>query len=262
MEDTSGPFSSAPDLIEGRHPVLEALRAGRPINRVLLSGAGRHSATAEILHLSQRAGVVVDHIDSAAMKRLSARGDRQGVVAIAAAKQYADLADLIVTAQRAKADPLLVMLDGITDPQNLGAIIRSVDGAGAHGVIVPKRRAAGLTSAVAKSSSGALEFVPVARVTNLVRTLKDLAAAGVWSLGVDPDGTNDFREADYTLPVVIVVGSEGKGLSRVVKEACDAVTAIPMKGQVASLNASVATGLVLYEASRQREKKEPRRAKD
>lgn len=242
-----------PEFIEGRHPVLEALRAGRPINRVILSGGGRHSGVAEILHLAQRAGIVVDRVDAAAMERLSPRGKHQGVAAFAAAKDYAGLNDLLAAPRAAGVPPLVAVLDGITDPQNLGAIIRTVEGVGGHGVVIPKRRAAGLTAAVAKSSSGALEFVPVARVTNLTRSLRDLADAGVWSVGIDPSAEQDFREADYTAPTAIVIGAEGKGLSRVVREACDTVVSIPMRGQVASLNASVAAALALYEALRQRE---------
>ena len=233
--------------------MLEALRAGRPINRIVLSGVGRHSGTAEILHLAQRAGIVVDRVDAAAMDRLSPRGKHQGVVAFAAAKDYAGLHELLDAARAAAAPALIAVLDGITDPQNLGAIIRTVEGAGGHGVVIPRRRAVGLTAVVAKSSSGALEFTPVARVTNLARALRDLGKAGVWSVGIDPEAERDFREADYTVPTAIVIGAEGKGLSRVVREACDAVVSIPMRGRVASLNASVAAALALYEALRQRE---------
>ena len=241
------------DIIQGRNPVLEALRAGRPINKVLLAqGVGRPAAVTEILRLAKEARVIVERVDRRAVDRLSPGGRSQGVVALAAVKGYVDLERLLGIAGERGEPPLLVALDHIEDPHNLGAIIRTADAAGVHGVIIPQRRAAALTASVARASAGAVEYVPVARLGNLSNALARLAKDNVWTVGIDPGGQRDYTEVDYRQPTAIVIGAEGKGISRLVKERCDLLASIPMRGRVASLNASVAAALVMYEAARQR----------
>ena len=237
----------------GRNPVLEALRAGRPINKVLLAeGIGRHSNIAEVVALAKTAGITVDWVDRRAIERLSPGMPSQGVAAIAAAKAYADLDEILQAARQRGEAPLLLLLDGIEDPQNLGAIVRSADGAGVHGVVIPERRAVGLTSAVARASAGAIEYVPIAREGNLSNAIARLKKEGVWVVGVDAAAERDYTLVDFKQPTAIVIGGEGKGVSRLVKERCDLLASIPMRGKVTSLNASVAAALVMYEAVRQR----------
>ena len=241
------------DVVEGRNPVLEALRAGRPINKILIAqGVVQPAVVVEILRLAKEAGALVERVDRRAVDRLSTTGRSQGVVALVAVKTYADLDQLLEIGRIRGEPPLLILLDGIQDPHNLGAIIRTADGAGVHGVVIPGRRAAGLTASVARSSAGAVEHVPVARVGNLSNAMARLAKDNVWTVGIDPSGSSDYTEVDYRQATAIVVGAEGKGLSRLVKERCDILASVPMLGKVASLNASVAAALVMYEAMRQR----------
>lgn len=241
------------DVVEGRNPVLEALRAGRPINKILIAqGVVQPAVVVEILRLAKEAGALVERVDRRAVDRLSTTGRSQGVVALVAVKTYADLDQLLEIGQIRGEPSLLILLDGIQDPHNLGAIIRTADGAGVHGVVIPERRAAGLTASVARSSAGAVEHVPVARVGNLSNAMARLAKDNVWTVGIDPSGSSDYTEVDYRQATAIVVGAEGKGLSRLVKERCDILASVPMRGKVASLNASVAAALVMYEAMRQR----------
>ena len=241
------------DVIEGRNPILEALRAGRPINKILIAqGVGQPAVVAEILLLAKEAGALVERVDRRAIDRLSTTGRSQGMIALVAVKTYADLDQLLEIGRIRGEPPLLILLDGIQDPHNLGAIIRTADGAGVHGIVIPERRAAGLTASVARSSAGAVEHVPVARVGNLSNALARLAKDNVWTVGIDPSGSSDYTEVDYRQATAIVVGAEGKGLSRLVKERCDILASVPMRGKVASLNASVAAALVMYEAMRQR----------
>ena len=236
--------------------MLEALRAGRPINKLLIAeDVGRHSAVAEILGLARHHGVVVERTDRRALDRLSLSPTHQGILAFAAVKDYAGLDDLFAAAKVKDQPPLFVALDGIVDPQNLGAVLRTAEGAGAHGVIIPERRAVGLTAAVARASAGAVEHIPGAREGNLATTLVNLGERAVWTVGVDPKGTQEYTTADYTQPTALVMGAEGRGLSQLVRERCDLLVSIPMMGKVASLNASVAAALVLYEALRQRRSK-------
>lgn len=241
------------DVVEGRNPVLEALRAGRPINKILIAqGVVQPAVVVEILRLAKEAGALVERVDRRAIDRLSTTGRSQGVVALVAVKTYADLDQLLEIGRIRGEPPLLILLDGIQDPHNLGAIIRTADGAGIHGVVIPGRRAAGLTASVARSSAGAVEHVPVARVGNLSNAMARLAKDNVWTVGIDPSGSSDYTEVDYRQATAIVIGAEGKGLSRLVKERCDILASVPMRGKVASLNASVAAALVMYEAMRQR----------
>jgi len=241
------------DVVEGRNPVLEALRAGRPINKILIAqGVVQPAVVVEILRLAKEAGALVERVDRRAIDRLSTTGRSQGVVALVAVKTYANLDQLLEIGRIRGEPPLLILLDGIQDPHNLGAIIRTADGAGVHGVVIPGRRAAGLTASVARSSAGAVEHVPVTRVGNLSNALTRLAKDNIWTVGIDPSGSSDYTEVDYRQATAIVIGAEGKGLSRLVKERCDILASVPMRGKVASLNASVAAALVMYEAMRQR----------
>ncbi|MEE9285043.1 MAG: 23S rRNA (guanosine(2251)-2'-O)-methyltransferase RlmB [Dehalococcoidia bacterium] len=241
------------DVIEGRNPVLEALRSGRAINKIIVArDSARRSAMAELLDLARRAKVPVERVDRRAVQRISVTGHSQSVVALAAARPYDDLDGLIAESKRRGEPALYVLLDGIEDPHNLGAVLRTADAAGVHGVVLPARRAAGLTAAVGRASAGAMEYVTVARVPNLVRAMEQLGREQVWTVGVDPAGGRDYTQVDYRQPTAIIIGAEGKGLSRLVKDRCDLLASIPMKGRVASLNASVAAALVMYEAMRQR----------
>ncbi len=233
--------------------MVESLRAGRPINRILLSrNVQRHSIIAEILRLSREQGIPVEYVDDAAIRKYSIIGASQGVIALAAAKDYISLDDLLKITKSKQEPALYCVLDGIEDPQNLGAILRTADATGFHGIIVRTRRAAGLTATVAKVSAGAIEYVPVARVTNIAHSLEILKVAGVWTIGIDMHGTRDYTEVDYKMPMAVVIGGEGKGISELVRKRCDILARIPMKGRISSLNASVAAALVMYETFRQR----------
>ncbi len=195
---------------------------------------------------------MVEHVDSRVIQNLSSTGHSQGVVAMVATKDYVDLDYLLETSQLRTDLPLYIILDGIEDPHNLGAVLRTADAAGAHGVIIPQRRAVGLTAAVSRTSAGAVEYIPVARVRNIPQSIRHLQQVGVWTIGIDMAGDESYTQADYRQPVALAIGAEGKGLSRLVKERCDQIVSIPMKGHVASLNASVAGALAMYEAVRQR----------
>jgi 23S rRNA (guanosine2251-2'-O)-methyltransferase len=241
------------DIIEGRNPVVEALRAQRPINRILLSkNIQRHSVIAEILRISRELGIPIEYVDDRAIEKYSSTGASQGVIALAAAKDYISLDDLLKITRSKNEPAFYCALDGIEDPQNLGAIIRTADAAGVHGIIVRSRRAAGLTAVVAKVSAGAIEYVPVARVSNIANSLEILKIAGVWIIGIDMHGTQDYTTVDYKVPVALVIGGEGKGVSDLVRKRCDVLARIPMRGHLNSLNASVAAALVMYEAFKQR----------
>ncbi|MDR7417693.1 MAG: 23S rRNA (guanosine(2251)-2'-O)-methyltransferase RlmB [Armatimonadota bacterium] len=238
--------------IEGRHPVLEALRAGRPLRKLVVT---RGAASSHVLHHlvgeARRRGVPVQEVDPAVLDRLAQTRTPQGVIAYAAAYTTVDLDDVLARGRTRGESPLLLLLDGIEDPGNLGAILRSADAAGVHGVVIPRHRTARLTPAVAASSAGAIEHVPVAQVTNLARAIERLKAEGVWVIGADPGAREALYEARLLPPVAVVVGGEGRGLSRLVRERCDALVRIPMYGATASLNASVAAGVLLFEVRRQ-----------
>ena len=241
------------DVIEGRNPVLEALKAERPINRLLLSrDIKRHSIIGQILYHARQSGIVVEYVDSHLIQKLSLTGHSQGVLAMVAVKNYIDMESLLEGSRQSDDLPFYIVLDGIEDPHNLGAILRTADAAGAHGVIIPRRRAVGLTVAVSRASAGAVEYVPVAKVSNIPQTVRKLREKGLWTVGVDMTGDGDYTQADYRRSVALVIGAEGKGLSRLVKERCDQLVTIPMKGHISSLNASVAAALVMYEVMRQR----------
>ncbi len=242
-----------PDVIAGRQPVLEALRSGRPVNRLLLArDSGRHSVIGEILHLAQSSRIPVDFVSRLVLDEASGDVAHQGVLAYAASKSYVTLDELLVKSREKGEQPLYCVLDGIEDPQNLGAILRTSGASGIHGVVIRSRRAVGLTATVSKVSAGAVEHVPVARVSNIAYAIGALQGQGVWVVGIDGAGDCVYTDVDYTVPVAIVVGGEGRGLSDLVRKRCDVVARIPMRGDISSLNASVAAGVVMYEAYRQR----------
>lgn len=238
------------DIIAGRNAVMEALKAGRALDSVLVARGDRQGSISAILARCRDAGILVKETDSRKMDSMAA--NHQGVIALAACKEYATVEELFAVAEAKGEPPFFLVCDELEDPHNLGAILRTAEASGAHGVIVPRRRSVGLTSTVYKASAGAVEYVPVARVTNLVETLKDLKERGVWVYGLDMDG-EDWCATDLTGAMALVVGSEGRGISRLVRENCDFVLSLPMAGRINSLNASVACGIVLYEAARQRQ---------
>jgi 23S rRNA (guanosine2251-2'-O)-methyltransferase len=242
--------------IEGRNPVLEALKAGRPIGKIFLAkNIERHGTIAQILHLAEANGVPVEYVERQAIDRQSESGANQGILAFTTAKEYVSLDDLLNISQEKKEPALYVLLDGLEDPHNLGAIIRTADATGVHGIIIREKRSVGLTPVVEKASSGALEYVPVARVVNISQTIEALKQNNVWVIGIDQSGLTDYTRVDFKAPTAIVIGGEGKGLSDLVKKHCDTLASIPMKGKISSLNASVAAGVIMYEVVRQREER-------
>ncbi len=242
------------DKLTGIHAVKEALEARRPIDRIEIAKGRQDTRVEEIVQLARKQGVPVRFEDRGQLDRLANSKDHQGVVALAAARAAATLEDILAQANGAGPGQLglIVLLDGVEDPHNLGAIIRTTLAAGAHGVVIPERRAVGLTDTVARASAGALAHLPVAKVTNLVRTMEELKEAGYWLVGLDEQADKNYTEVDYTSPVGIVLGSEGQGLHELTRKRCDFVVSLPTTGPVKSLNVSVAAGVVLFEALRQR----------
>ncbi len=255
MENTGGVGETAVDIIEGRNPVIEALRSGRPLTRLLLARTttGRGAIT-EVIQLAREHGVPVEYVERQTIERMSATGASQGIIACAAAKEYAGLDDLLAIPQEKGESALFVVLDGVEDPRNLGAVLRTADATGVHGVIIRSRRAVGLTSTVGKTSAGAIEYVPVARVANIYQAIEKLKKNNVWVTGIDMSGKVDYTGVDFKPPTAIVLGGEGAGLSALVRKSCDSLASIPMKGKVTSLNISIAAAVVLYEVLRQRSK--------
>ncbi len=238
------------DLIIGRNPVTEALKSGRTIEKLMVA-KGSEKTLSKLIAMAKDAGVPVYYNDKSRMDKISGGGSHQGVAAYVSSYVYCEVEDLIARAEEKGEVPFLVILDGIEDPHNLGAILRSADGAGAHGVIIPKRRAVGVTGVVAKASAGAIEYVPVARVSNIPRTIEELKEKGFWIAAVDMSETAYYK-SDLKGRLAIVIGNEGDGISRLVKEKCDFTVSIPMQGRVQSLNASNAAAIVMYEVVRQR----------
>lgn len=238
--------------IEGRNPVIEALKSGRTIDKILIQSGERNGSVKKIIALAREKKIVITEVDKAKLDKMSVTHSHQGVIAFAAAKEYADVSDILEAARNKGEHPFIIIADDLTDPHNLGSVIRTANAAGAHGVIIPKRNSVGLNPVVEKTSAGALEFMPVARVSNLASVIDTLKKENVWVVGADMDGENTIYTHDFSGAVAIVVGSEGKGLSRLVKEKCDFIVRIPMFGQINSLNASVAAALMIYEVVRHR----------
>lgn len=244
------------EFVAGRNSVAEVLKSGRSINKILVAKGERHGAIREIIGQARSQGLVVQEVEPAKLDQITEGVRHQGVVAMVAPVAYAEIEDILGKAQENGEQPFIVLLDELEDPHNVGAILRTSDATGVHGVLLPKRRSSPLTATVAKTSAGAVEYVPVARIGNISQTLKKLKKQGLWVVGADMDGDKNYYEADLTGPIVVVVGSEGQGMGRLTKEECDFVVRIPMKGKITSLNASVACSLLLYEVLRQRELKD------
>ena len=240
------------DVLIGRNAVTEALRAGRGINKILLADGDREGQVSEIVALAKERGIVLQFVERSKIESVASGLRHQGVLAYVAPVAYAELDDILAKAEAAGEPPFLLLLDELEDPHNLGALLRTADATGVHGVLIPKRRSVPLTATVAKTSAGAVEYVPVARIGNISQTLKSLKEKGFWVAGADMDGRQNYYEADLTGPLVLVVGSEGKGMGRLTKEACDFIVKMPMVGKINSLNASVAGSILMYESMRQR----------
>ena len=243
------------DVIEGRNAVIEALRAGRAIDKIYIAKGEVDKTLGHIASRAREAGIVVVEADRRKLDSMSVTHAHQGVLALAAVREYATVAGLLAIAEERGEPPFIVACDEISDPHNLGAILRTAECVGAHGVIIPKRRSAGLTATVDKASAGAAEHVPVARVANMASALRELKEAGLWIYGTAADGASPLWETDLSGPVCLVIGSEGDGMSRVVSEQCDFRVSIPMKGKIGSLNASASAAVVMYEALRHRMQK-------
>lgn len=252
FSDTQRPEEASEGLIEGRNAVTEAIRSGRAINKVFLADGDTDKALGRLAAMAKDAGAVVVRIDRRKLNEMSPTGAHQGIIAAVAAHEYSTVDDILAAAESRGEAPLLVVCDELSDPHNLGAILRTAECAGAHGVIIPKRRSVGLTAVVGKASAGAIEYMPVARVSNIAATLRELKQRGVWIFGTAAEGATRLYEADLTLPAAIVIGNEGVGMSRIVAEQCDFKVSIPMKGRISSLNASAAAAILLYESVRQR----------
>ena len=240
------------NMLEGRNAVTEALSAGRTIDKLFVADGDTDRALGRICAMAKQAGAVVVPTDRRKLDYMSATGAHQGVIAMVAAHDYASIDDILKKAQDAGEPPLIVICDELSDPHNLGAIIRTAECAGAHGIIIPKRRSVGLTAVVGKASAGALEYMPVARVSNITAAIDTLKKAGVWVYGTAAEGDTTLYKADLKSAAAIVIGNEGEGMSRLVSERCDFKVSIPMKGSISSLNASAAAAIMLYEAVRQR----------
>ncbi len=237
--------------IEGRNAVIEAFRSGKTIDKLYVLDGCQDGPVMTIKREAKKQDTLVKYVSKERLDQLSATGKHQGVIAVAAAYEYAEVEDILQAAEEKGEPPFIILLDNIEDPHNLGAIIRTANLAGAHGVIIPKNRAVGLTAVVARTSAGALNYTPVAKVTNLAKTMEELKKKGMWFVCADMDGTLMYR-LDLKGPIGLVIGSEGEGVGRLVKEKCDMVAAIPMQGNIDSLNASVAAGVLAYEIVRQR----------
>ena len=239
-------------IIEGRNAVIEALRAGRPIDKIYIAKGETDAALGHIASKARAAGAVVVDADRRKLDQMSVTHAHQGVIALASVREYVSVADILAFAEEKGEPPFIIVCDEISDPHNLGAVIRTAEASGAHGVIIPKRRSAGLTAIVEKTSAGAVEHVNVARVANLTAAIKELKKAGVWVFGASAGGNTRLWDADFKNSCAIVIGSEGDGMSRLVEENCDFLVSIPMAGRVSSLNASVSAAILMYETVRQR----------
>jgi 23S rRNA (guanosine2251-2'-O)-methyltransferase len=240
------------EYIAGKHSVLEALRSGRTINKIWIAENAQKQLTQPIVAEAKNNGIVVQFVDKRKLDQMAGNIQHQGVVAQAAAYDYVEVKDILARAKERNEEPFILLLDEIEDPHNLGSILRTADCTGVHGVIIPKRRSVGLTAAVSKTSAGAVEYVPVAKVTNLAQTIDQLKELGVWIMGTDVAAKQEVYWSDLKIPLAIVIGNENKGVGRLIKEKCDFLVKLPMFGHINSLNASVAAGVLMYEVVRQR----------
>ena len=244
---TKDKFENHSDIIAGRNPVSEAIRSGRPVDRILIARGEKSGAVVGILAKARDRQIPVKEVDRQKLDYISSGAPHQGIIAFAAVRDYSTVDDIFAYAQSREEPPFIVVLDEVEDPHNLGAVIRTAECAGVHGVIIPKRRSAGLSYTVGKASAGAVEYMRVARITNIPTLIDDLKSRGVWVYGADMNGT-DYRQCDFSGACAIVIGNEGKGISRLVREKCDVIVSLPMKGKINSLNASVAAGILMYRA--------------
>ncbi|MBT1278549.1 23S rRNA (guanosine(2251)-2'-O)-methyltransferase RlmB [Thermoanaerobacter sp. CM-CNRG TB177] len=242
------------DVIFGRNPVMEAIKSGKEIEKIYVSKTAKGNIS-KIINLAKEAGIVVSTTDNETLSKLAGSQNHQGIVALSAVYQYFEVEDLLEYAEQKKEKPFLLILDEITDPHNLGAIIRSAEAFGVHGIIIPKRRAVGVNATVVKTSAGAVEHMKIAKVSNINNTIRNLKERGLWIVGTDVNGGKSFEEIDYDFPVALVIGNEGKGVSKLVLQNCDFVVKIPMKGKINSLNASVAASLLIYQVVSKRKDK-------
>ena len=242
------------NILEGRNPIREAIKAGRNIERLLVAEGEIQGSVKEIVYDAKASGAIVQEVERARLDRISQTGAHQGIIAYVAVKEYVSVEDILKFAKEKGEDPFIVILDGICDPQNLGAIIRSAECAGVHGVIIPERRAVGLTPIVAKCSAGAIEYMRIARVTNISQTIEKLKKENVWVYGASMEGKN-YSRVNMTGACAIVIGAEGEGLSTLVKRNCDCLVSLPQLGKIDSLNASVAAGILIYDCLRQKGEK-------
>ena len=240
------------DVIFGRNSVAEAIKSGRPLDSVMVARGDRSGSIPKIVADAKKAGIVIKEVDPKKLDFVCGHNNHQGIAAFGAVKEYSSVEDIFATAEERGESPFIIICDEIEDPHNLGAIIRTAEAAGAHGVIIPKRRSASLSFTVAKTSAGAVEFMHVARVTNIPQTIDELKKRGVWVYCADMDG-EPFYKSNLKGAIALVIGSEGNGVGRLVKEKCDVTLSMPMKGKINSLNASVAAGILMYEVSRQRD---------
>lgn len=240
------------DVLIGRNAVIEAIRSGRGINKLLISDGDKEGSVKEVISLAKEQGIVIQFVERSKIEGIAGGLRHQGVLAYVAPVAYSDLETILQAAETKGEAPFLLLLDELEDPHNLGALLRTADATGVHGVLIPKRRSVPLTATVAKTSAGAVEYVPVARIGNIAQTLRKLKDKGFWVAGADMDGSQNYYEADLTGPLVLVVGSEGHGMSRLTKEQCDFIVKMPMVGKINSLNASVAGSILMYESMRQR----------
>ncbi len=240
------------DIIEGRNPVMEALRSGRTIDKILVQSGDKQGSLIKILKMAKDAHITVSYAEKAKLDKIATTKAHQGVIAYVAAKEYVSLKDIIATAREKNENPFIIVCDEITDPHNLGSIIRTANAAGAHGVVISKHNAVGLNATVTKTSAGAVEFTPVAKVSSIANAIEAMKKENIWVVAADMDGDRTIYEHDFSGAVAIVVGNEGSGISHLVKERCDFIVNIPMQGQISSLNASVAGALMIYEVLRSR----------
>lgn len=240
------------DIVAGKHAVVEALRSGRTINKLWIAESAQKHVITPIIQEAKKAGVPVQHVDKRKLDQIAAGINHQGVVAQTAPYDYVDVGDILTSATEKGESPFLLLLDEIEDPHNLGSILRTAECTGVHGVIIPKRRSVGVTATVTKTSAGAAEHVPVARVTNMAQTIDALKGKGLWIAGADAGANQFIYETDLSIPLAVVIGSEGKGIGRLIKEKCDFLVKLPMFGHINSLNASVAAAVFMYEVVRQR----------